>query len=100
MSSAGWVSNAARRSRSFRRRFRGGFGRSRPLLLLGDAGGLAAPAAQVIELGAPHLAAPHDLDRVDQRRIEREHALDAFAVGNLAHGEVLVEAGAGAPDAH
>ena len=61
-------------------------------LLLGDAGRLAAQAAQVIELGAADLAAAHDLDRVDHRRVEREHALDALAVGNLADREVLVEA--------
>src|SRR5438874_5169605 len=74
--------------------------RALALLLLGDARTLAAQAAQVIELGAAHLAAAHDLDRVDHRRIERKHALDALAIGNLAHGEVLVEPGAGAPDAH
>src|SRR5262249_34890128 len=68
--------------------------------LFDDAGGFAAPAAQVIELGAAHLAAAHDLDRVDHRRIERKHALDPFAVRNLAHGEVLVEPAAGAADAH
>src|ERR1700736_5533821 len=71
----------------------------RPLGLLDDAGRLAAQAAQVIELGAAHLAAAHHLDRIDHRRIEREHALDALAVGDLAHGEVLVEARAGAADA-
>src|SRR5438552_6577108 len=70
------------------------------LLLLGDARAFAAQAAQVIELGAAYLAAAHDLDRIDHRRIEREHALDALTIGNLAHREVLVEPGAGAPDAH
>src|SRR6202008_778308 len=65
-----------------------------------DAGRLAAPSAQVIQLGAPHLAATDDLDRVDHRRIERKHALDALAVRDLAHREVLVEAVAGAADAH
>src|SRR5882672_9086857 len=69
------------------------------VLLLGDARRLAAPSAQVIELGATHLAAAHDLHRVDHRRKDREDALDALAVGDLAHGEILVEAGAGAPDA-
>src|SRR5712692_7165558 len=69
------------------------------VLLLGDARRLAAAAAQVIELGAAHLAAAHHLDRIDHRRIEWEHALDALAIGDLAHGEVLVEAGAGAADA-
>src|SRR5262249_46512535 len=41
----------------------------------------------------------HDLDRVDHRRIDREHALHALAIGDLAHREVLVEAGTGASDA-
>ena len=66
---------------------------------LDDARRLAAAAAQIIELGAAYLAAAHDLDRVDHRRIKREDALDAFAVGNLAHGEILVQPGAGAADA-
>src|SRR3981081_2836636 len=70
------------------------------VLSLGDARGLAAAAAQIIELGAAHLAAAHDLDRIDHRRIEREHALDALAVGNLAYREALVDAAAGARDAH
>src|SRR5262249_54515664 len=45
-------------------------------------------------------AAAYHLDRVDERRVEREHALDAFAVRNLAHREALVEAAARARDAH
>src|SRR5580704_649604 len=61
---------------------------------------LAAQTAQVIELGAAHLATAHDLDRVDHRREQWEHALDAFAVRNLAHGEALVDAAAGTADAH
>src|SRR5712692_4107930 len=69
------------------------------VLLLADARRLAAASTEVIELGAEHLAAAHHLDRVDHRRIERKHALDALAVGDLAHGEVLVEARAGATDA-
>src|SRR6185369_4013851 len=66
---------------------------------LGDTGRLAAQAAQVIELGAPHLAAADELDRIDHRREQREHALDALAVGNLADREALVQAMAGAADA-
>src|SRR5665213_1755820 len=68
-------------------------------LLLDDAGRLAAQIAQVIQLGATHLAAAHHLDRVDHRRHHREDALDAFAVGNLANGKTLVEAAAAAADA-
>src|ERR1043166_3260921 len=88
---------------SFRGLGRGRLARRRlarlPLLLLDDAGRLAAPSAQVIELGAAHLAAAHHLDRVDHRRIEREHALDALAIRDLANRDVLVEARAGAADA-
>src|ERR1700679_84535 len=69
------------------------------ILPLDDARGFSAEATQIIELGPAHLAAAHDHDRVDHRRIKRKDALDAFAVGNLAHGEVLVEARAGAADA-
>ena len=66
---------------------------------LGDARRLAAAAAQVIELGAPHGAAAHHLDRGDARRMQREDALDPFAVGDLAQGEVRVDAGVLAGDA-
>src|SRR5690349_18305583 len=68
-------------------------------LPLVDARRLAATSAQIIELGAAHLAAAHDLDRVDHRRIERKHALDALAIRDLANREVLIEARAGAADA-
>ena len=69
------------------------------LSALGDAGRLAAAVAQVIELRAADGAAADDLDGIDHRRIEREHALDALAVGDLADREALVEAAAGAGDA-
>src|SRR4029078_9393379 len=68
-------------------------------LLFDDSGRLAAQVAQVIQLGATHLAAAHHGDRVDHRRHHGEYALDAFAVGNLANGEALVEPAAGAADA-
>src|SRR6185369_6780195 len=64
------------------------------VLLLDDAGRLAAQLTQVIQLGAAH-----HLDRVDHRRHDREDALDAFAVGDLADGEALVEPAAGTADA-
>src|SRR5687767_4451150 len=78
-----------------------GSGRGLGLLLgaLGDTGRLAATVAQVVELGATDGAAAHDLDGIDQRRVEREHALDTFAVGDLANGEALVQAASGAGDA-
>src|SRR5438477_5739524 len=97
---AGHDERRAAAAASLRRVGLGGLGLVRTLLALGDARRLAAPAAQIIQLGAPHLAAAHELDRIDHRRIEREHPLDALAVRDLAHREVLVEAAAGAPDAH
>ena len=83
-------------------RFGGRFGRlgAGGFYPLGDAGRLAATIAQIIELGAPHLAAPHDFDRIDHRRIDGKHALDALAIGDLADREVLVEAAAAARNAH
>src|ERR1700676_4211042 len=68
-------------------------------LLLDDAGRLAAQIAQVIQLGAAYLAAAHHGDRVDHRRHHREYPFHAFAIGNLAHRETLVEPAAGAADA-
>src|SRR5690606_31407182 len=65
-----------------------------------NAGRLAPAVAQVIELGAAHLAAAHDLHTFHHRRIDREHALHAFAVGNLADREILLEARAGTRDHH
>src|SRR5208337_1566320 len=44
--------------------------------------------------GAP--AAAQHLHRIDHRRIDGEHALHSFAVGNLADGEILVEPAAAA----
>src|SRR5262249_11533188 len=52
------------------------------ILLLADPRGFAAATAQIIEFGASDLAAAHELDRVDHRRIQRKHALHALAVGN------------------
>src|SRR5690606_20280778 len=55
--------------------------------LLLDARGLAGPVAQVVELGAAHVATSLDDDRGDQGRIQLERTLHAFARGDLAHGE-------------
>src|SRR6516165_12056664 len=89
---------------AFRRRV-GGFGhwvslastdrdvaRRRPVsrtwsALLFDLGFLAAQLSQVVELGAPHITAGHDLDVVDIRRMQREGSLHAYAVALLAHRE-------------
>src|SRR6202007_1819880 len=70
-----------------------------PILLLDDAGRLAAQVAQIEQFCPAHLAAAHHLDRVDHRRHHREDAFHAFAVGDLAHREALVEPAAGAADA-
>src|SRR3979490_1014344 len=91
---------AARRTDGGQRLFRHRFFAAAVLLALADAGRLAAQTAQVIQLGAPDLAAAHHLDRVDHRRIQRKDALDAFPIGDLADREVLVQAAAGAADAH
>jgi hypothetical protein len=56
---------------------------------LADAGGLADAIAQVVELGAPDVAAGGDLDALDLRRVHGERPLDADAEGLLADGEGL-----------
>src|SRR5262249_2880900 len=61
---------------------------------------LTAAATQIVELRAADFALAHDLHRVDERAPDREYALDAFAVGDLADGEALVEPLALAGDAH
>src|SRR5690625_4977114 len=81
-----------------------GWGRRRPVslsrvmpgsgvgALLPDAGLLAGQAAQVVELGAAHIAAGDDLDLVDGRGVDGEHALHADAEGDLADTEGLAHA--------
>src|SRR4029450_6519910 len=70
----------------------------RPPPLL-DPGRATGPATQVIELCAPDLAGPRDLDLVDPRRVDQEGPLYSDPVrGDAAHGEILVDAAAPAPD--
>ena len=59
---------------------------------------LPRPAAQIIQLRPPHVAAAHHGDLGDDRRIERKHALHALAVADLAHREVAVQPLVGAGD--
>src|SRR5688572_23839449 len=66
--------------------------------LLLDLGLLAAQLAQVVELRAAHVTAGDDLDVVDDRRVHREGALDADLEADLADGEGLAHALAGAAD--
>src|SRR5262249_30510981 len=70
------------------------------LLALEDTARLGAAPEQIMELGAAPLAPARHLERLDQRRVHREDALDALAVRDLPHGEVLVAPAAGSPDAH
>src|SRR5690606_37884950 len=60
--------------------------------LLLDACGLAGALAQVVKLGATHIAATLHFDRANRGAVGLEHALDAFTVGDLAHGERRVDA--------
>src|SRR5690606_3928456 len=52
-----------------------------------------------VELGAADLAAADHINAFDERRVDREYALDAFAVGNLANGEAFAETAARTGDA-
>src|SRR6478609_4900965 len=63
-------------------------------LFLHGHGGLAAAIAEVVEAGAAHFGLLLDLDLLDVRRVDREHALDALAVADAADGEILVDAAA------
>src|SRR5215207_2150317 len=77
-----------------------GVGSTRPseLAPLLDLCGLAAQVAQVVELGAAYVTARHDLDGLEDRRVEREGPLDADAEGDLADGEGAADAGSVDPD--
>ena len=56
-------------------------------LLLANPGGLARERAEIEELRAAHTPATHYNDLGDHRAVERENALDADAIGNLADRE-------------
>src|SRR4051812_5806353 len=62
------------------------------IVTLDDPGRLAGPAAQIIELGAPHATPAQHLDPGDLRAVQRKDPLDAFAVADLAHRERGVDA--------
>src|SRR5690349_10247921 len=85
------VTPAAKRARTRRNSFlsmpiRGDDRRAR-LLSRGDAGGFAAQSTEIVQLGAADLAAGDDLDLLQAGRVQREGALDADAVGDLADRE-------------
>src|SRR5262249_52390718 len=67
-----------------RSRLAGLFGRA---LLALDARGLALQLAEVVQAGAADVTLGHDLDLLDARRVQREDALDADAVRDLADRE-------------
>src|SRR5690606_39725046 len=48
---------------------------------------LAGALSEVVQLRPSDVAPPHHLDLVDDRRVEREHALDSHSEADLAHGE-------------
>src|ERR1700709_2443204 len=70
------------------------------LELLADACRLARTRAEVVQLGATHVALALDLDRGEQRRIRLEGALDAFAARDLAYRERRIEAAVALGDDH
>lgn len=45
------------------------------------------PAPEIIEFRPPDIALAFNFDFGDSGRVQREHALDAFAIGNSAHGK-------------
>ena len=53
---------------------------------------LSTQVAQVVKLGPTDVAAGHDLDVVDDRRVHREGSLDADLEADLTHGEGLANA--------
>src|SRR5690606_6688113 len=78
----------------------GGVGRRVIVEVFLDAGRLAGAITQVVKLGATYRTTALDHDRVDGLAVALEHALDAFAMRNLAHGERGVEAGVLLGDDH
>src|SRR5437763_8605118 len=64
-----------------------------------DPSRLAGKIAQVIQLGTPDPAAPHQLDDRDGGRVQREDPLHPYPRRNLAHGEALADATAAPRDA-
>src|SRR5258708_23571259 len=62
------------------------------LAALADARPLAHLLAQVVQLGAAHVAVAQHLDAVDARRVQQEGALHADAVGDAADGELRTQA--------
>src|SRR3954471_4840753 len=62
--------------------------------------GLALQLAEEVQLGAADLGRAQHVDLVDDRRVQREDALDALAERHLAHRERRARAAAVHPDDH
>src|SRR4051794_40367111 len=60
-------------------------------LLLADAGRFTGEMTEVVELGATHAPAAHNRKVRDHGAVDGEDALDADAIGDLAHGERLAD---------
>jgi len=72
----------------------------RSVALLLDAGGLADPIAQVVELGTTYVAAPGHFDALHDWSVQREDPLDAHSEAHLADGEGFTDAAAAAGNDH
>ena len=57
--------------------------------LFADAGGLSDLLSQVVKLGTPYCAMPHDLYPVDLGRVNGKGTLNTHAKRNLTHSERL-----------
>ena len=68
--------------------------------LLADTGCFTLQVAQVVKLGAPHIAAHDDFNLVNTRRVEREDTLNTEAVRNFADSKAGTEATVEAFDAN
>src|SRR5262245_33095941 len=73
-------------------------GRLLTSVALADAGGLASQGGQEIKFGAADAPVFDDVDVINDRRVEREDALDAYAERGLAHGDRLADAFASTRD--
>src|SRR5450432_679693 len=69
-------------------------------LALLDPRSLAGGGAQIVELRATDAATADDVHVAEHGAVDREDALDADAVGDLANGEGLADAAAALGDAH
>src|SRR5579863_4125676 len=66
---------------------------ARGLSAFPEASGFSLEAAQIVKLGAADLAGAYHVDMVDDRRAQREDALDAVAKTDFADGDGLAHAG-------